>query len=388
MWFRILLLALGTFAIGTDGFVIAGILPSIAHDLSVPIAVAGFLVTAFALVYALGSPVLAALTSSIARRRLLLLTLSVLILANVLAAVATSFLLLLIARMIAALSAALYTPSALAVAAALAPKEKRGQALSLVTGGLTIATVAGVPLGILISTQLSWRTTFLLVALLGVIAFVGILALFPSVANPEAVSLRKRVALLRQPAIVITLANTTVWSIGGYIIFTYLSSLLRHLTHLQGASISVLFLLFGVAGMIGTMIGGYGADHWGAVRTIVFGLLGLATAFFALSLVSGSLWGMAWVIGLWGMAGWLLIPPQQHRLITLAPKAINVILSLDGSARYLGIGTGAALGALVVQYLSLSALGWVAGAFELLALIVLYLSVWLIHSAPPSFDET
>jgi MFS transporter, DHA1 family, putative efflux transporter len=145
-----------------------------------------------------------------------------------------------------------------------------------------------------------------------------------------------------------------------------------------------MFLLFGLTGMIGTMIGGYGADHWGAVRTIVFGLLGLIAAFFALSLVSGSLWGMACVIGLWGIAGWLLIPPQQHRLITLAPKSVNVILSLDGSARYLGIGTGAALGALVVQYLSLSALGWVAGVFELLALILLNLSLWVIRSAPPS----
>jgi predicted MFS family arabinose efflux permease len=115
------------------------------------------------------------------------------------------------------------------------------------------------------------------------------------------------------------------------------------------------------------------------VRTIVFGLLGLATALFTLSLVSGSLWGMVCVIGLWGIAGWLLLAPQQHRLITLAPKAINVVLSLNGSALYLGIGTGAALGALVVQYLSLSALGWVGGAFELLALIVLGLSVWLVR---------
>src|SRR5579859_640708 len=278
MRFRLLLLALGTFAIGTDGFVIAGILPSIAHDLSVSITLAGFLVTAFSLAYALGSPVLAALTGSVARRRLLLLTLSVFILANVLAAVATSFLLLLIVRMVAALSAALYTPSALTVAAALAPKEKRGQALSLITAGLTIATVAGVPLGILISTQLSWRTTFLLVALLGVIAFIGILALFPSIANPPAVSLHQKLAPLRQPAIVITFVNLMIWVIGAFTVYTYLSSLLEHFTHLQGASISVMFLLFGGAGVIGNMIGGYGADHWGAVRTMVFGLLGLAAA--------------------------------------------------------------------------------------------------------------
>src|SRR5215472_2689518 len=201
MWFRILILALGTFAIGTDGFVIAGILPSIAHDLGMSIALAGLLVTAFSLAYALGSPVLATLTGHIARRRLLLLTLISFVLANVLAAVAASFAVLLMARVLAALSASLYTPSASAVAAVLAPKEKRGRALSLVTAGLTITTVAGVPLGILIGTQLNWRATFVLVALLGVIAFVGVLALFPPVASQGTVSLRTRLALLRRPVI-------------------------------------------------------------------------------------------------------------------------------------------------------------------------------------------
>jgi predicted MFS family arabinose efflux permease len=384
MRFRLLLLALGTFAIGTDGFVIAGILPSIAHDLSISLALAGFLVTAFSIAYAIGSPVLAALTGSIARKRLLLLALSVFILANVLAAVANSFLLLIIARMIAALSAALYTPSALTVAALLAPKERRGQALSLVTAGLTIATVVGIPLGILISTQLSWRGTLLLVALLGMIAFIGILTLFPSVANPPAMSLSKKLAPLRQPAILITFVNLMVWVIGGFTVYTYLSSFLEHLTHLEGASISVMFLLFGAAGVIGNMIGGYGADHWGAVRTMVSGLPVLAAAYFALPLVSGSFWGMACVVVVWGMAGWVLLPPLQHRLITLAPKAIDVVLSLNGSVQYLGVGIGAAVGALVVQYFSLSALGWVGGTFELLALIILTLSAWLFRSAPPS----
>jgi DHA1 family inner membrane transport protein len=376
MWFRMLVLALGTFAIGTDGFVIAGILPNIAHDLSISLAFAGLFVTAFSLAYALGAPVLAALTGALARRRLLLLALVGFVLANALAVVATHFTVLLIARILAALSAALYTPGALAVAAALAPENKRGQALSLIMAGLTIATVVGVPLGILISSQWGWRMTFVFVALLGAIAFVGVLVLFPSVANPAAVNLRTRLAPLRQPAIVLTLINALVWTMGAFTIYTYLSPFLQRLTHLQGAGISAMFLLFGIASVLGNALGGYGADHWGAVRTLTFGLLGVAAALFALPLVSASWWGVACAVGLWGIAGWLLTPPQQHRLITLAPSSINVILSLNSSALYLGIAAGAALGGLVMQDLSLLALGWVGGSLELLAVIVLGLSVW------------
>ena len=379
MRLRILILALGTFAIGTDGFVIAGILPNIAHELSISLAFAGLFVTTFSLTYALGAPVLAALTGNLARRRVLLVALVVFVLANGLAAAATHSTILLIARMLAAVSAALYTPTALAVAATLAPQEKRGQALSLVTAGITVATVAGVPVGILISTQWNWRMTFVLVALLGALAFVGVLVLLPRVASPAAVNLRTRLALLRQPVLVLPLVNALVWTMGGFTVYTYLSPFLQQMTHVQGAGISAMFLVFGVAGVLGNALGGYGADHWGAVRTLVWGLIGAAAALLALPLVSGSVWAVGCVVGVWGIAGWSLNSPQQHRLITLAPSAVNIILSLNNSALYLGIGAGAALGGWVVQDLSFPALGWVGGVLDLLALVVLWISVWLVR---------
>ena len=145
MRIRMLSLALGTFAIGTDGFVIAGILPEIARGLKVPVSTAGFLITIFAWAYALGSPVLATMTGKLERKRLLLASMVVFVAANVLAAFATSFGILVGARVLAAFGSALYTPAALAVAVSLAPVEKRGRALALVLAGLTVATVLGVP---------------------------------------------------------------------------------------------------------------------------------------------------------------------------------------------------------------------------------------------------
>src|ERR1700737_2946216 len=123
MRFRILILALGTFAIGTDSFVIAGVVPDVARSLHISLTLAGSLITLFSLVYALGAPVLATMLGHVERRRLLLGALVVFVIANVLAAVSTNFLVLAVARIIAAGSASLYTPSASLVATMLVPQE-------------------------------------------------------------------------------------------------------------------------------------------------------------------------------------------------------------------------------------------------------------------------
>ncbi|MBO0796701.1 MAG: MFS transporter, partial [Ktedonobacteraceae bacterium] len=216
MRFRILVLALGTFAIGTDGLVIAGILPAMAHDLRISVDTAGLLVTGFAWIYALGSPVLAAVTGRVPRKQLLLSGLVVFLSANILAALATNFWLLLAARVLAALGAALYTPVASTVASAMVPPEMRGRALAIVLAGMTVATVMGVPLGIIVAAQFGWQMTFWVVAVLSIIAFIGVLALLPAVANPPAVGLKTRLAMLRDPVLVLMLLNATMWLIANF----------------------------------------------------------------------------------------------------------------------------------------------------------------------------
>ena len=196
------MLALGTFALGIDSFVLAGILPAIAHELDVSVAVAGQLLTVFALFYALGSPTLAALTGAIPRKRLLITSLTVFTCANIVAALAPTYAVLVVARAIAACSAALYTPTAAAAASAMAPLEKRGRALALVTAGLTASLVLGVPLGAWIGGSLSWRATFWVVVALAALATVGIRTLLPEVGSPPNVPLRARIALLAQPRVI------------------------------------------------------------------------------------------------------------------------------------------------------------------------------------------
>jgi predicted MFS family arabinose efflux permease len=392
MKFRILILALGTFAIGTDGFVIAGILPEVAGNLHVAVNTAGLLITVFAWAYAIGSPVLATATGMLERKQLLLGSMLLFVAANVLAAVSTSFAVLMIARILAACGAALYTPTALAIAVLLSPAEKRGRALALVLAGLTVATVLGVPLGILIGTQLSWQATFLVISVLGFLAIIGMVTLFPAVVKPPVVSLKARLTLLRRPVLIVMLLNLLLWQISAFVLYAYLGPLLQNITHLSGLAITGIFLLFGLANAFGNMIGGYSTDRWGATPTLAIALIVLTITQFLLPWAAASVIGIVIVVFVWGLAGWMLVSPQQHRVIAQAPEFANVVLSLNGSFIYLGIGAGAALGGFVLQFAPITSLGWVSGGLATLALGIFFLSVWQVNrgriSAPLEEQST
>src|SRR6266404_3386152 len=153
-------LALGAFAIGTEGFMIAAILPNIAADLVVSVALAGSLISIFALAYALSSPVLTALTGRVDRRKLLLAAMTIFSLPNVVAASTHTFWGLAAARVLLACAAGMYTPNANALAGALVPPERRGRAIAIVNAGLTVAIAIGVPLGAVVGNRLGWRMTF------------------------------------------------------------------------------------------------------------------------------------------------------------------------------------------------------------------------------------
>ncbi|QIN84287.1 MFS transporter [Rubrobacter tropicus] len=377
MRLRLLVLALGTFALGTGSFVFAGLLEGVARDLSVSVGAAGNLVTVFAVTYAVSSPVLVTLAGGVAPRRILVAAMAVFALANAAAVFAPTFGLLLACRVLAAFGAAVFTPTALAVAAGLAPPEGRGRAISFITGGLTVSFVLGIPLGSIIGTYAGWRMTFVMVAALGVVAMVGIRSLLPPVEAQTVVSLRERIDALKQPAVVAALCLTTLGLMGGFVVFTYVSPLLAEITGFGGAGVSGLLFLFGVAALFGNGLGGYGADHIGYAPLMATILALLALSLLGFSLLV-ALAGTALVLpatiaalAVWGVAGFALNPLQQYRVAQLAPRTRNIALSLNASAIYLGQGAGAGLGALALGHGSLATLGWTGALCAVCALVVL-----------------
>jgi MFS transporter, DHA1 family, inner membrane transport protein len=382
---RIFWLVLGMFALGTDAYVVAGVLPEIAHTTMVSESLAGQLVTAFTLTYGLGAPVLAALTSRWSHTRVLVIALCGFCMANVGSALAPSFPLLLLTRILAGGCAATHSPLAYATSTRLSPPEKRGQALALVVSGFTLATVLGSPLGTWVGEHASWRLSFALVAGLSGVACVALLASrLPSAPAQPALSLKARLAPVREPHLLLALCPTLLSSLSFYLVYTYIAPLLEQKMHLS--DISGLLIIAGLGVVVGSWISGTAADRFGTTRPLVISLLLLIFMLAIFSWVTADLLTGLPALFLWGGAAASIFTPQQHRLLSLAPAHANVILALNNAALYLGTAGGAMLGGVALRVLPVTQLSWVGASFALLALLLLFLSFRTSATSPGGRD--
>ena len=370
-------LALGTFAVGTESFMIAGILPSIGSDLSVSAATAGQLVTVFALAYALCSPILTVLTSKVPRRKLLISSLSAFALLNLFAAAALGYWSLMAARVVVAMAAGLYVPSANALAGSVVVPSLRGRAIGVVNGGLTLSIALGVPLGTWIANQASWRMTFIGVTVLAVFATLGLMyGLAKDVGSKLPIaSLRDRIRVASRPEVLAALCVTTLWATGAYTVYTYLAVYLQKATLLRGASIGIVLFAWGVSAGAGVLLGGWGADRFGPRRIIIPCLSAGAASFVLLSFIAHVLPAAIAItpvlvtVVLWGVSHWAFFPAQQSRLISIAGLPLApVVLSLNASFMYLGFSAGAGIGSITLVTIGVSNIGIVGAIFVALSL--------------------
>jgi DHA1 family inner membrane transport protein len=240
-------LALGAFAIGTAELMVVGVLNLIARDEHVPVSTAGQVVTAYALGIAVGAPVLTALTARLGRRLLLCLALGAFTAGNILAATATSFGLLLAARVVTGSIHGLFIGVASVIAAGLVAPERRGQALSMVFGGIAVSTVVGVPLGTLIGQTAGWRAAFAVVIVLGGAALAASLILVPSVPAAGPGRLRSQAGAALAPRVLAILGIGLVLMGGQFTAFTYLAPFLQRVTGISGGAVSGFLLVSAVA---------------------------------------------------------------------------------------------------------------------------------------------
>lgn len=367
---RLLVLALGMFAMGTDNFVIAGILPDVARSLDTTVSAAGLMVTVYALSFALLAPVVAALAGGWPRKTLLVTALTVFVLGNVLTAIATDLTTVLIGRAIAGLGAAMFSPTALGIAAMLASPERRGRALAIVTAGLAGATALGAPVGTLIGGFGGWRTTLWFVSALGLVTTIGVAVLLRFVPQPPRIGLTERFAPLRSAGIALTIL-TTLFAFGGFLmVYTYSGLVFDRVTGGDERLLAGLLLFWGIAATVGNLAAGRLVDRFGSRRVIVATMATAIVNFVLLPWTSAHSVSAILALIVWGCVGWGLIVPQQHRLVSAAPDQGPLLLALNNTALYTGLALASLTGGAALLLIDRHFLSW-AGALAIATALVL-----------------
>jgi MFS transporter, DHA1 family, inner membrane transport protein len=367
---RLLTLSLGMFALGTDSFVFAGILPEIAHSFGVSIGAAGQLISVYALSYALLGPTIAALAANVGRKRLLLSGIGLFVVANLGTIVAPNLGIALATRALAGLGAAMFSPTASGTGAALVPPERRGYALSIIVAGLTTATALGSPIGAVIGGLAGWHWTLVLVAALGAAAFFGILAFMPEVPLPPAISLRERLSPLTDSRVGLTLTTTVLAQIGTFIIFSYFSVVFDRATGHSATVLGGLLVLWGLAGTFSNLLTGRILDRIGSHKVVQIKLAIVALVIFTMPWTSAHLWSAAIAVTIWGACAWGVLVPQQFRLASLNPPMTSVLVGLNTSATYVGVSIAGTLGAVVIPMSGSHDLGYLAAIPVVIAILV------------------
>ena len=253
---KLVLLAGGAFIFGTGGFVIAGVLPSIAKSFEIDIAEASLLITVYALVFAVGAPLIAMVTSRVPRAVLISVGLAVGTVGTILAAFVPTFELMIAARVIGAIGAAAYVPAATSAAAAIAEPGKQGRAVALVTGGFTAATALGAPLGTAIGSIGTWHWSLWFVGGLGAIALAAIVFVLRGIPAASPMTVRERFAPLASLRIGTVLFTILLVVAGQYSAYTFFGAVQDRATDGNGLVLSVLLFVYGAAATVGNIAAG------------------------------------------------------------------------------------------------------------------------------------
>jgi predicted MFS family arabinose efflux permease len=372
---RIFLLAFAIFATGTDAGVVAGMLPQIAQDFDLSIGITGQLLTAYAITYAVGSPFFGVLSARYQSERIIIVCLISFALAVGLSAVAPGIAVLLVARVLAACFSATYSPAAFAMAAALAPPDRRGAGLSALSTGFVATQISSVPIGVWVAYHLGWRVTFGIDVMLVLLAAAALwFARLPKTAKPPSISLRARLAPLTRPKVMGAFVPKILWTTATNSVMLFVPVLFGPRFGADG--VVLLFVALGLGGLVGSQLGGRLVDRFGTTRSISYCLAGMILDLALLNVMASSFFGAAIALFTLTCCGWALFPALQSFLLRLEPDHSIVVLSLNNSTSYAGLGAGAVLGTLVIGAGQTSALPYISCAVAVLAL-----ATWLINNS-------
>ncbi|MBY3217453.1 MFS transporter [Rhizobium laguerreae] len=344
----LLVLALSSFAIGTTEFVIMGLLPEVAADLSVSIPQAGWLVTGYALAVAIGAPVMAVSTAKLKRRTALIALMAFFIAGNLLCALASDYWVLMIARVVTALCHGAFFGIGSVVAAGLVAEDRKARAVALMFTGLTLANVLGVPIGTAIGQAYGWRATFGVVTVIGIVTILGLIAILPRDKRQENGSILREIAALRNGGLWLALSTTVFFAASMFALFTYIAPLLRDVTGVSPEGVTWTLFLIGLGLTIGNLVGGKLAD-WRLGVTLAGVFAAIAITSIAFSYTSRFFIPAEITLFLWAMASFAAVPALQVGVVGFGKDAPNLVSTINIGAFNTGNALGAWVGGLVID---------------------------------------
>ncbi len=378
-------LTICAFGIGLTEFVVIGILPLLAPDFNISIATAGNLVTWYAGAVIFGAPILPALTASLPRKTLLLLITFVFTVGNLLAAIATSYEHIVLGRILTGLAHGTFYAIATNVAVQFVSRDKQATALALMFSGITVALVAGVPLGTFLASIFSWRVAFYATTFLGAVGFLAIFFFVPAqihYVRPK--HLLKQYSILIHPKMLMAYGMTVLSFGGPFLAYTYIAAILRQITGFGEYWIAPLLVLYGVAVAFGNIWGGKLSDSKGALHALKYCVPSMFVVLLAFYFGQHSKIASIILLLAWGALSFAIVPILQSFVITLAKyfhfEGLDVASGLNIAAFNLGIAGGSFFGGVVIDYWGLSLTSLASAAIVALAFFfVHYASSHLKH---------
>jgi DHA1 family inner membrane transport protein len=370
-YLKLALLSAGLFLTGTNAFVIAGLLPTLADVFDTTRATVGYSITVYALVIAVAAPAASILLGRISRTTLIVSGLILMAIGILITAMAPSIEVFIVGRAIGALGGAVLVPTSTAAGPALLPPRRVATAIAVVTLGFSLATAIGAPAGTALAAAHGWRAPLFIIAGLAVLLAVLVALVVRHVPIPPVASFSQRLRPLRDARVSLGLVSTLLLILGFNIVYLFSASVTEYSTGGSGGLLALLLLAFGIGSVVGNVVAGPITDRFSTKKTFTVLVIMQIVILVLITLIGGTFWVEVVLFALWGATALGATIPIQHRLATIDRATTGLTLSWFTSAQYLGIAIAPVL-ATTAAGLAGASLIPIAGAVVLAVCIVIF----------------